>query len=194
MIQTINTTIGSEIRTRYLAELEQNAQESGSTVVLNHFGEFTQDLINGLSESMEELMISNGDSKKIIKRVFSILIEGLQNVRAHGERDEEGNQVAFLVIMKSQLNYRIVFGNVIAEKESNILVKYINKINQLELSDLKAMYLEILNNSFFTRKGGAGLGFLTMRLKSERVLIHEIQPLTQLTCLFTVEVVIDRNL
>jgi hypothetical protein len=194
MIQTINTSTGSEIRSRYLEELEEYASQTGSTIVINHFGEFTQDLINGLSESMEELMISNGDSKKTIKRVFSILIEGLQNIRAHGERDEEGNQYAYLIIMKSPSLYRVAFGNIIQEKESTGLSKYIDKINQMEMKDLKNLYLEILNNSFFTRKGGAGLGFLTMRLKSEQALKSKIQRLNEQKCFFTVEVSIDRNL
>jgi hypothetical protein len=194
MIQAINTSTGSEIRSRYLGELEEYASQTGSTIVINHFGEFTQDLINGLSESMEELMISNGDSKKTIKRVFSILIEGLQNIRAHGERDEEGNQYAYLIIMKSPSLYRVAFGNIIQEKESTGLSKYIDKINQMEMKDLKNLYLEILNNSFFTRKGGAGLGFLTMRLKSEQALKSKIQRLNEQKCFFTVEVSIDRNL
>lgn len=194
MIQAINTTAGSEIRNRYLTELGLHAHDTGSSIVLNHFGEFTQDLINGLSESMEELMISNGDSKKTIKRVFSILIEGLQNIRAHGERDEENNQYAFLVIAKSPLVYRIVFGNLILEKESQGLLKYIDKINQMELPALKELYMEILNNSFFTRKGGAGLGFLTMRLKSEQALNCKVQRLNEQNCFFTVEVLVNRNL
>lgn len=194
MLQSINTITGSEIRNRYLTELELHVHETASSIVLNHFGEFTQDLINGLSESMEELMISNGDSKKTIKRVFSILIEGLQNIRAHGETDEEGNQFAFLVIAKSPETYRIVFGNLILEKESQGLIKYIDKINQMELLALKEHYMEILNNSFFTRKGGAGLGFLTMRLKSEQTLNCNVQRLNQHNCFFKVEVTVNRNL
>jgi hypothetical protein len=194
MIQSLNTSIASEIRNKYLNELELHVKEAGSSIVLNHFGEFSQDLINGLSESMEELMISNGDSKKTVKRVFSILIEGLQNIRAHGERDEEDHQFAFLVIAKTPNNYRIVFGNMILEKESQGLQKYIDKINQLGLSDLKELYMEILNNSFFTRKGGAGLGFLTMRLKSEQLLNCNIQRLNEQNCFFTVEVMVNRNL
>lgn len=194
MILEINTSTGSEIRNRYLKELELYSHDNGSAIVLNHFGQFTQDLVNGLAESMEELMISNGDSKKTIKRVFSILIEGLQNIRAHGEVDEEDNQFAFLVIAKSTTQYKIVFGNLIREKESKALQKYIDKINQLELEDLKELYMEILNNSFFTRKGGAGLGFLTMRLKSEQPLKSKIKPLNEQNCFFTVEVSINRNL
>jgi hypothetical protein len=194
MTQAINTTTVSEIRSKYLSELELHSNEIGSSIVLNHFGAFTFDLINGLSESMEELMISNGDSKRTIKRVFSILIEGLQNIRAHSERDEEENQCAFLVITKTPVNYCIIFGNLILEKESQTLHEYLSKINQMELPALRELYLEILNNSFFTRKGGAGLGFLTMRLKSEQPLEYNIQRLNEQNCFFTVEVVVNRNL
>jgi hypothetical protein len=47
--------------------------EVGETVLLSHFGIFSQDLINSIASSVEEVMISGGEIKKTVKRTFSIL-------------------------------------------------------------------------------------------------------------------------
>lgn len=194
MLEIIHTISGSEVRNKYLSSLEEFSRDKNRTVMVHHFGEFSQDLINGLTDSIEDVMISNGDSKKTRKRIFSILIEGLQNIKAHGEKDENGFQLAYLMIVKTKEEYSILMGNLIQEKEKETLENYFQRINDMSPEKLKELYLEILNNSFFTRKGGAGLGFLTMRLKSEQKLAYSIQRISEKNCFFTVEVTINRNL
>ena len=61
-------------------------------------------------------------------------------------------------------------------------------------SQLKDLYLDILNNGFFTRRGGAGLGFLIMRMKSEHPLGYSFQNIDDRLCFFRVEITINRNL
>ncbi|MBK9591434.1 MAG: hypothetical protein IPO32_07985 [Crocinitomicaceae bacterium] len=64
-------------------------------IIVSHFGEFSQDLVNSLSTGIEDTMLESGDKKGVVKRMFSILVEGLQNIRIHGERDEDNNQISF---------------------------------------------------------------------------------------------------
>jgi endoglucanase Acf2 len=192
MVETINSVIGSDVRNIYLACLEKQNNASGSLMV-QHLGEFSTDFINGLTESVEEMMVSNGDSKKVIKRVFSILIEGLQNVRLHGEKDEQGNQYSFLFVVKGKNTYKIIMGNLINHEDQVIAERYLDKINLMSAEELKSYYLEILDNSFFSRKGGAGLGFLTMRMKSEQKLAYSFDKLNDNLCFFTVEITLLRD-
>ena len=194
MLEIVHSTAGSEIRNLYLSYLEKCSKEANESIIVNHFGEFSQDLVNALAEVVEELMISNGDSKKSIKRVFSILIEGLQNMRLHGGRDAHGKQFAFLLIAKGKEHYHIVMGNLICHKDKPVIEDYFKRINESSLEELKALYAEILSNSFFTRKGGTGLGFLAMRLKSENPLVYSIQEVDENNCFFINEVTISNNL
>lgn len=192
MVETVNSVIGSDVRNIYLACLEEQNNTSGS-LLAHHFGDFSTDFINGLTESVEEMMTSNGDSKKVIKRVFSILIEGLQNVKLHGERDEQGNQYSFLFIVKGKSSYKIIMGNLINHEDKVIAERYLDKINKMNAEELKSYYLEILDNSFFSRKGGAGLGFLTMRMKSEQKLNFSFDSLNEKLCFFKVEITLLRD-
>jgi hypothetical protein len=182
----------TDIRSNYLAQLK-SAEDRKGNVMVHHFGDFSTDLINGLAEAVEELMISNGDSRKSIKRVFSILVEGLQNIRRHGERDEENRQNAYFIFVRYKNEYEIIMGNMIGNEDLPIAQNYLDRINLLSHTELKELYIDILNNSFFTRKGGVGLGFLTMRLKSDKPLQYDFVQLQNKKCFFTVQVMINRN-
>lgn len=192
MIETLNSAIASDIRSSYLKFLEQLSVIEKRNVVVNHFGLFPQDLINSIADGVEESMVSFGDQRRLIKRVFSILIEGLQNIRLHGGNDEFGRQLSFLFLAKDTTSYKIVFGNIIQIEDREILVKYLEEINGLNEIEIKKMYLEILSKSYLSKSGGAGLGFLIMRFKSENFLKYNIDNLSEGKALFTVEVLLNR--
>ena len=194
MIDTINSVIASDIRNSYLRYLEKFSIEEQRSIAVNHFGVFSQDLINSIANGVEEIMISSGDTKKVIKRVFSILIEGLQNIHSHGEKDELNRQLAFLFLCKNTASYKIVFGNIIQNEDRENLIEYLERINRLENQELKDLYINVLTNGFLSLKGGAGLGFLMMRIKSENTLNYSIENLDSTKSLFMVEVVLKRDL
>jgi len=193
MIESANSIIAGEMKSSYLRYLEKLQVKEELTVSVNHFGVLSQDLINSLSLSVEELMVSFGDDKKTIKRIFSILIEGLQNIRLHAERDEEDRPLAFLLLCKSREIYRIVFGNMIQNADREILENYLNKINGLDDGSLKELYLRILSQGYLSKKGGAGLGFIMMRMKSQNQLTYSIDELDESRSLFAVEVTLNRT-
>lgn len=192
MIDTTHSAISSEVRSYFLNLLEKFSSDKKKSIMVNHFGEFSQDLINSIASSVEEQMIHAGDQKKVVKRVFSILIEGLQNIRLHGERDEKGKQQAFLFLVKNPTNYKIALGNMIQEEDVEMVEKYLTKINHMNSEQLKELYTSILTNGTISKKGGAGLGFLTMRIKSENKLDYQLLDLPNQKVFFSVEVVINR--
>ena len=84
-------------------------------------------------------------------------------------------------------------GNLINHEDKVIAESYLDKINLMSTEELKSYYLEILDNSFFSSKGGAGLGFLTMRMKSEQKLSYSFDKLNESLCFFTVEITLLRD-
>ncbi len=193
MIDIANSVIAGEIRTSYLKYLEKLHVKEQLTISVNHFGVFSQDLINSIALTVEELMVSFGDDKKTIKRIFSILIEGLQNIRLHAERDEHDRPLAFLFLCKNQEIYKIVFGNIIQNADRELVESYLDNINGLDKESLKELYFGILSKGYLSKKGGAGLGFITMRMKSENPLAYSIEELDSERSLFTVEVAMKRS-
>jgi len=161
-------------------------------VIVAHFGAINQDLVNRLSEQVEELLFSAGAKKTVIKRIFSIVVEGLQNVLLHGEK-YGSEQICMLIVAVSNNQYRVAMGNVTNSSEKSRLEGYVGHLNSMNNEEVKAFYLETLNNGLISEKGGAGLGFITMRMKSKNQLLHEFIEWTENQLFFVITTVLDKE-
>lgn len=177
---------------RFQEVFSRYGSNSDGKVTISHFGEFSQDLVNSLTVSIENAMIDSGDKKSIVKRMFSVLVEGLQNIRIHGERDEDGTQVSFLLILQHRDAYKITFGNLIQNTNISKVSKLLAFLNDSDPSAVKQHYMEVLSNGHISSKGGAGLGFITMALKTKhKIGFNATEVSADLSCL-TVELTLDR--
>lgn len=160
------------------------APGSDAKVVAAHFGAFSQGFIYTFTDEMEALLISNGDDRHVVKRIFSILIEGLQNVRIHGKKDDLGRQVGFLLITRFEDRYNIRMANLIDNRDREKLEDYLGHINKCTVEELNQTYLDILRRDFMSQSKGAGLGFVTTRLKSGSIIDYNIHPMNEEKSLF----------
>ena len=192
MTRTKTDILSSEIREVFQNQQDKLAKSQDNKVVMSHFGTFSQDLVSKLSLSAEELLTSAGDKKKVVKRVFSILIEGLQNLRIHGGVDEMNNQLGYLIFASNKEEYQIIMANIIEVSEYKKVEDYLEKINSYSEDQLKENYISVLSNEFLSQKGGAGLGFITTRMKSGNPLNHSFYALDEDRMLFTFSVSLNR--
>lgn len=163
--------------THYKALKDQLDQGGSQDIVVDHFGEFTQDFVNSLTESVEEIMRERGDKKGTIKRMFNILVEALQNVRIHGEKDVNGKQIAFLLVAGDDDKYNVILSNLVKKDNVDGLLGRIDRLNEMDDVQVKEEYMSVLDNGIISNKGGAGLGFITMKMKSKNEIgtkVHEL--------------------
>ena len=163
-----------------------------STFFISHFGELSQEMVNDLSIETEQKMIQFGDKKVVVKKAFNILVEGLQNIRLHGAKDKNGVQTSFLKIAKEELTYKILMGNLVANSNIKSISEKINTINSSDLRQIKEMYVATLTNGIISKKGGAGLGFITMAMKSKNNLDFNFDPINSDISCFSVELILNR--
>lgn len=185
--------MSTEVRDIFLEKENVLVNSEERHILVSHFGTFSQDLVNSLSNNIEELLISIGDKRMVIKRMFSILIEGLQNIRIHGESVNDKGQLGFLIIAGQDNNYKIVMANIIPNDKVKNVGDYLDKINAYSDVELKETYLNVLSNEFLSQKGGAGLGLITTRMKSGNPLQFSFHELEDDMHLFVFEVVLDRK-
>ena len=149
-------------------DLQNEFTDHGSNIILmSHFGEFSQELVNSLSEGLEVILDQKGVKRPITKRMFSIMIEGLQNIRLHGIANLKRKYLGHVMIIEKDKSFSFSFGNLVDEQGKQRLTEHLNKLNNMELSEMKDYYLDILGNGAMINKGGAGLGFTTIALKSK---------------------------
>ncbi len=185
-------TVVEKCNARYQAIFgDYNIQAEGK-ILVSHFGEFSQDLVNSLTTNIEDLMLESGDKKGTVKRMFSILVEGLQNIRIHGERDDDGNQVSFLIVLQNENNYNVTFGNLIKRENIGRIIDRVDELNEMETEQVKELYMEVLSNGIMSNKGGAGLGFITMALKSKNKLGYINEEVSDNLTFFSVNIDLAR--
>lgn len=184
-------TVSKKVRAQFKESHDALVNEENRKILVSHNGTFSQDLVGSLSNGVEELLVSKGDKRVVIKRMFSILLEGLQNIRLHGKFDSNNEQLAFLIIGAAEESYKILMANMIEKKEAKKIESYLNELNGYSDEVLKEKYLSVLSNEFISSKGGAGLGLITTRMKSGP-LAFDFKDLDEAHTLFILEVTLPR--
>lgn len=156
-------------------------------IIVSHIGELDQDKVNTISTLVETQMEYLGVSKSAVKKIFNIVIETLQNICLHGEKDHNGYQMTYFMIGKSGNEFTIFSGNIVTSQVAERLNKRLNNIRSLNDSDLKKQYMDVLSNGELSAKGGAGLGFLTIALKSGNNIDFEFEMLNKEYSLFSLQ-------
>jgi hypothetical protein len=156
-------------------------------IIVSHIGELDQDKVNTISTLVETQMEYLGVSKSAIKKIFNIVIETLQNICIHGEKDFNGYQMTYFIIGKNANEFTIFSGNIVSNSMAERLNKRLNSIRSLNDSDLKKQYMEVLSNGELSAKGGAGLGFLTIALKSGNNIDFDFETLNKEYSLFSLQ-------
>lgn len=174
-------------------EMYDKYAKAGSAILISHFGEFTQETVDELADRAEHSMLEDGERRRTVKKVFSILIEALQNIRLHGEKDEEGQQTAFLILARASDQYYIVVGNLVRKVDQETIRENLERINSLGRDDLKDLYMEVLTNGMISSRGGAGLGFITILMKSRDQLQYELLDAGKKLACFVVETEVKRK-
>ncbi len=168
------------------------AHQQDETILVSHYGELSQSVISNLEGCVEEKITSLDISKGPIKKVFFISVETLQNMLLHGQKNNEGEQHNFFVLVKDGCKLKVISSNLVANTSIPALEKQINTINSFDdEKELKAYYLEHLENNTMSEKGGAGLGFITIGMKSGNKLQVDFQKINDQFSLFTLTSAVD---
>ena len=143
-------------------------------MILSHNGDFSQDLVNGLAEGLENVLLEAEVELSLIKRIFSVTIEGLQNIRIHGRRDAQGKNMGYVIVRDEGNCYRICMGNPITQQQLPRLEQHLEQLRNMNSSEAKEYYLKTLRKGMTEDDDNIGLGLVTMYLKANGCLDYRI--------------------
>jgi anti-sigma regulatory factor (Ser/Thr protein kinase) len=154
-------------------QLQLNRMMAEEDIMLAYRDVITENTVQHLLDISESRMESLGDEKKLKKRVFSVLIECLQNIVNHGHDDGDGKP-GIVLILREKDAVVVRTGNLILNSEVGDFEERVREVNDLTGSDMRAAYNERLSVAEFSDRGGAGLGLLDMCKKSGRPIHHAV--------------------
>lgn len=158
-------------------DIIQKIQEkmSGKQLLFIFRGDITEKNSLSLLTLLENEMINGSYPLSSRKRLFMYVLEGLQNIVKHGEKEYEG-MMPLVAYSKDNDKYRVVTANIISNSQVDYLTKRLVELNNLDNSGIKELYRSVMMNSEFSSKGGAGLGLIEMALKTGNRLDFDFKP------------------
>ena len=161
-------------------------------LTLAYDGVLNTETISKLESTIEEKILENNLPKMVVKKVFFICVESLQNMLIHGHKDDAGAQHNFFILYITNKSVKITTANLITNSSIPKLTSDINRINSFtDPAALKAYYLEHLENNELSDKGGAGLGFITIAMISGNKLAVQFNEINEKRSLFLLEITIN---
>ncbi|MCU0447362.1 MAG: SiaB family protein kinase [Microscillaceae bacterium] len=161
------------------------------SVILYFKGEISNNLLTSLLQLVDDRLDRKSEDVKIKRKVFSILLECLQNIynyqQTQGANDEELH-AATLMIKRTDNAYFIITGNYMLRDKVEKLKTKINKVNSLSLDELKEMYKDVLSKQQVSETGGAGLGLIDMARKSGEKIDYSFEYISDTHCFYSLQV------
>jgi hypothetical protein len=151
-------------------------------VIMVYEGEFSQEITKSFLSMTESNFKTENVNDAIIKKVYNIMTEALQNICKHEFKVDDENMdktKSLFIISEKELEYQIITGNAIKEKVINVIKEKIEKVNSLDQEGLKSLYKEARLNSTISEVGGAGLGFIDIARKSGNKISYHFSPVNQ---------------
>ena len=132
------------------------------------------------------------------KRIYYIMVEGLQNITRHQDEIANLNTEKYpgiFAIQKNGERYYISTGNIVANANIPALKEKLDTINSLNPEELKKFHREMLTTGSMSDKGGAGLGLIEMSRKSGNKLLYNFEKLDDEYTYFYLQTLIpnDKN-
>jgi hypothetical protein len=181
----------AEFFDQHFSKWVDNANDQGK-LILAYDGVLNSETISKLETEIETNILDKNLPKSVVKKVFFICIESLQNMYIHGYRDEAGAKHNFFILYITDKAVKMITANLIANDAIEKLNKHIDKINSFQdPAQLKTYYLEHLENNELSEKGGAGLGFITIGMKSGNKLGMQFEQINDSRSIFLMEATIS---
>ncbi len=159
---------------KYFDNLQNN-----DGLVLSYKGTITSGVINDILEKVEQKLEISEESTKVRKKIYNVLVEGLQNLYHHIEEQHDeilrkyNDKFGIFAIQRNEDGYTITLGNFVDKEQKDFLTEKIDQINLMSVEELKDLYKYILDHQKMSAKGGGGLGLVDIARKTNNKLEYE---------------------
>lgn len=164
-------------------------------VVFCYKGLLNEDLTTALLHQLEVNLQTLEPDSLTRKRVYSILIECLQNISHHSERGYTAGttDVNSILVYSHQHFYAIHTCNIILNANKESLLAKLYQISRLTGTQIQEEYRKILGDGRFSGKGTAGLGFLDIAKKANQRFVYSVERVSDLHSQFYFTVYIAKG-
>ena len=145
---------------------------SDSITLVNYEGAITFGTIEMLLSKLRnshEFQILKKPSRK---RLYGIFVESIDNIYKYAiKRQGKSGSPPKISVKKEGELYLVRAGNLVRNDDVGEITFKLERVNQLDVEALKSLYEEVINKEPRSSDTGAGLGLITMALRTDRDIV-----------------------
>jgi hypothetical protein len=137
-------------------------------VILEYSGIITFEKIDRMLDKLSEMPAFIQLTRSIQKKLYAIFVECIENIYKNtgNGKVNTSNKLPYICLAKEDDRFFISSGNIISNHRINTLKSRLDRINHLDHEGLKSEYAEIIDKEWISNEEGAGLGLITIALRS----------------------------
>jgi hypothetical protein len=165
-----------------------------SVIFLDYHGpvdlQVMESLITRLKKSREFARLN----KTTGKRTYNLFVECIENIYKYSElkSSEDRNMQPHISVIKENDKIIITAGNTVMQDAREKLTLKLDKIKNSDASKLRIMHENRMNSDSRPGENGAGLGFISMAIKSGNNIDYSFHPLTDGYLYFEIKISINK--
>lgn len=173
---------------KFISKIREQMDEN--KLMLSYRGEMSQDIVLALLNLTENNLNLSESNNTLKSRVFYVMVECLQNITQHSEKDKHSKSNMFM-IGQSDNGFTIFSGNVVKMEKVQELKSKILKINTMSEDELKKLFKYWIKNGSLSQKTGFGLGLIQIARKTGNPLDFDFEPIDSDNCFFSLRTTVD---
>lgn len=129
------------------------------------------------------------------KRLYSIFVESIDNIFKYAEKipGDPGEPCPSpkISVVKRGENFLVKAGNLVRNDDVGDISFKLDRVNQLDVEALKSLYEEVINKEPNEQDTGAGLGLITMALRTSTDIRYSFKTIDMDYSFFEYEIILN---
>ncbi len=154
------------------ALIHQASDRQGMTggVLISYAGLMSQKSSDAMVTLTQSAVAQSGAPRAELLRAKSVVSDCLKSILTNGLIDENGETLFYLILNSTENGLTINCGGFIEDEMSKHIEKNVKEVNELSISDLRKMSVELLCNSDGLEETNFGLCLINIALNCNRPL------------------------
>ncbi|MDF1575823.1 MAG: SiaB family protein kinase [Bacteroidales bacterium] len=162
--------------------------------IIDFEGSISFEIMEKLLNQLKSARQFNALRKPVRKRVYGTVVESIDNIfkyaipfQTHGGDLDRPPQIQ---VREQGGKFIVSAGNLIRNKQVEDLKYKLDRINQMDDDALKSLYEEVINKEATEEDRGAGLGLITMAMRTDEAIRYQFEPAGPDHSYFSMQIII----
>ena len=129
------------------------------------------------------------------KRLYGIFVESIDNIFKYGAKlpgkVRNSTRTPTISVVKQKDLYLVRAGNLVLNDDIGDLTFKLDRVNQLDMEALKSLYEEVINKESSSSDTGAGLGLITMAMRTDTEIEYSFAPVDDEHSFFKIQITLN---